>query len=186
MANLSFWQSPLSHENQIYTISNISVVIIHTTSILQELKIPFHLTFHKMIDVDINESNAAFLAKFRVPAPPIPPKAGRPTAADIVSSSSLKSGKISAPKNPPIRKVDFMPYEVATLSSDIKRVNDPYEHKLRNALFFLILSVGFLSSFLLGVHPEVCLLLSLIFFSIASYAFATHFHKMHEKGKKDD
>ena len=139
-----------------------------------------------MIDVDINESNAAFLAKFRVPAPPIPPKAGRPTAADIVSSSSLKSGKISPPKNPPMRHVDFMPYEAATLSSDIKRVNDPYEHKLRNALFFLILSVGFLSSFLLGVHPEVCLLLSLIFFSIASYAFATHFHKMHKKGKKDD
>ncbi|OHT09751.1 hypothetical protein TRFO_21279 [Tritrichomonas foetus] len=128
------------------------------------------------------DQNSVFLSQFHTPFNVTPVKSGisSPHQRQIKSQTTEK---IPLPTTPPIRKSDFNPFEAKNLSIDIKRVNDPDELKLRNALIFLILSVGFLASFLLGFHPEVCLLLSLFFFSIATYAFCTHLQRVHLKSK---
>lgn len=84
-----------------------------------------------------------------------------------------------------VRKPDCIPFEDKHYRTNVKKINDPNQIKLLKAMILFVLSIFFFSLYLLFIKPEVSLLLSVLFFSLAAYIFSTVFLRVFLNKKKN-
>lgn len=119
------------------------------------------------------EQNYAYLNQFSTPS----------QVTQIKSSFSKPISNRNLPTNPAVRKPEFKPFRSKNLEHEIKNLVEPESTKLFFAIIFFILSLICLASFLLEFHPEISLLLSILFFGFWAYPFSKFILR---KRKKDE
>lgn len=126
------------------------------------------------------DSNYYFLTNFRTP---FKPTLVRETVSPQSSNSYQTLTKVPLPINQQVRGPDLVPFERSDLRSEIKNLIIPESTYLQFSIFFFVLFLIFLILFLLEIHPEIFLLLSILFFSLGFYPVAKYIKKRQNKNK---